>query len=91
MSAAVLPVAPANEAEASCLGLCQIHANSLWGRGDVQHAAACQQVCTPYAAPQWTGAGHLGWFKSEFGCNAWASFESMTSNASGLPPSQWGE
>ena len=67
ISDAVIPVAP-NGAEASCLGLCQIHSNSLWGRGDVGHAGACDQICTPYATPQWTGPSHLGWFKSEFGC-----------------------
>ena len=76
ISDAVIPVAPENELEDSCLGLCQIHGNSLWGRGDVGHAGECNQICTPYARPQWTGPSHLGWFKSEFGCEVCLSVPS---------------
>ena len=87
ISDTTMVVATSSHAEDTCLGLCGIHANSQWGRGDVSHAAACQHECTPYAVPQWTGPGHLGWFKSEFGQMAWSSFESMSAQ---LPPQQWG-
>ena len=86
LSDATMPVATTDRSQDSCLGLCGIHGNSLWHRGDVGHAAACQQVCTPYAVPQRTGPAHLGWFKSEFGCEVWSSFESMSAQ---LPPDQW--
>ena len=44
-------------------------------------------MCTPFAVPQWTGPGQLGWFKSEFGQTVWSSFESMSAQ---LPADQWG-
>ena len=87
LSDATMPVATTDRSQDTCLGLCGIHGNSLWHRGDVGHAAACQQVCTPYAVPQRTGPAHLGWFKSEFGCEVWSSFESISAQ---LPPEQWG-
>jgi hypothetical protein len=67
LSDATIPQATTGRAEDGCLGLCGIHANSAWGRGDSKAAAACQAVCVPYAVPQRTGPFELGWFKSEFG------------------------
>ena len=40
----------------------------------------------PTAVPVATGPGHIGWYKSEFGANAWSSFESM---AAQMPKEQW--
>ena len=45
-----------------------------------------QATCPWYAVPELTGPGHEGWFRSEFGCTAWSSFESMTAQ---LPSDQW--
>ena len=33
-----------------------------------------------------TGPQHVSWYKSEFGCVAWSSFESISAQ---LPPDQW--
>lgn len=41
----------------------------------------------PTAAPAWTGPGEEGWYRSEFGCVAWSSFESMSAQ---LPADQLG-
>ena len=41
----------------------------------------------PYAVPAYTGPGHEGWAKSEFGANSWPSFESVSAQ---LPQDQWG-
>ena len=64
-----MPVTTRSAVEDSCLGLCAIHANSDWGPlGPSRGPAECSSgVCTPFAVPQWTGPGQLGWFKSEFG------------------------
>lgn len=53
------------------------------------NGSACQddRACARYAVPALTGAGHIGWFRSEFGANSWPSFESISAN---LPPEQWG-
>ena len=40
----------------------------------------------PVAAPARTGPGSEGWYKSEFGCTVWPSFESISVQ---LPPDQW--
>jgi hypothetical protein len=39
------------------------------------------------AVPAWTGPGEQGWYRSEFGCVSWSSFESMSGQ---MPPDQWG-
>ena len=45
------------------------------------------QVCSWYASPDdHVGPGFVGWFRSEFGANAWSSFESM---AAQLPSDAW--
>lgn len=36
--------------------------------------------------PAVTGPAHMNWYKSEFGCVAWSSFESMSNQ---LPEDQW--
>jgi hypothetical protein len=84
ISDAVMGVAARGPVEEGCLGLCGLHSNSLNGRNP---ATECQGVCSPYVVPAWTGAGHAGTFTSEFGCNAWSSFESISAT---LPPDQWG-
>eukprot|EP01052_Picozoa_sp_SAG31_P017367 SAG31_NODE_1185_length_9494_cov_5.602980_4_plen_268_part_00 len=40
----------------------------------------------PALVPANLGAGEEGWYRSEFGCVSWSSFESMTSQ---MPPDQW--
>lgn len=45
----------------------------------------CQQDSPLQAVP--TGPSVQGWFKSEFGCSAWSSFESVSPL---IPPSEWG-
>ena len=40
----------------------------------------------PTAVPARTGPGEEGWYRSEFGCVAWSSFESMTAQ---MPEEQW--
>ena len=40
----------------------------------------------PTAVPARTGPGEEGWYRSEFGCVAWSSFESMTAQ---MPQTQW--
>ena len=40
----------------------------------------------PTAVPAWSGAQFQGWYRSEFGCTGWSSFESM---AGQMPPDQW--
>ena len=40
----------------------------------------------PQAVPAYTGPGHEGWAKSEFGANGWPSFEGISVQ---LPPDQW--
>jgi hypothetical protein len=44
-------------------------------------------VNDPTATPAWTGPGEEGWYRSEFGCVSWSSFESMSAT---LPRDQWG-
>ena len=44
------------------------------------------EVNVPTTAPAFTGPGHEGWYKSEFGCTVWPSFESI---ATQLPKDQW--
>ena len=46
--------------------------------GDVNH---------PTLVPAHIGQGEEGWYRSEFGCVAWSSFESMSGE---MPPDQWG-
>jgi len=59
--------------------------------GIVMPKAQAQQAVggtnDPTATPAWTGPGEEGWYRSEFGCVAWSSFESMTAQ---LPSDQWG-
>ena len=43
-------------------------------------------VNDPTAVPAQTGPGFEGWYKSEFGCVSWSSFESMTAE---MPEGQW--
>ena len=43
-------------------------------------------VNDPTAVPAQTGPGFEGWYKSEFGCVSWSSFESMTAE---MPEDQW--
>ena len=45
------------------------------------------EVNDPTAVPAWTGPGEEGWYRSEFGCVSWSSFESMSAQMS---PDQWG-
>ena len=45
------------------------------------------EVNDPTAVPAWTGPGEVGWYRSEFGCVSWSSFESMSAQ---LSPDQWG-
>jgi hypothetical protein len=40
----------------------------------------------PNAAPSLTGPQHESWFRSEFGCVGWSSFESISAQ---LPADQW--
>ena len=40
----------------------------------------------PTIAPANGGTGQEGWYKSEFGCNTWPSFESISTQ---LPQDQW--
>jgi hypothetical protein len=40
----------------------------------------------PTVVPQNFGAGEQGWYRSEFGCTGWSSFESM---AGQMPSGQW--
>ena len=40
----------------------------------------------PTLVPANLGAGEEGWYRSEFGCVAWSSFESMTAE---MPSSEW--
>jgi hypothetical protein len=44
------------------------------------------EMNTPTASPALTGPGAEGWYKSEFGCTVWPSFESI---ATQLPEKQW--
>lgn len=45
------------------------------------------KLCCWYATPdEQTGPGQVGWFRSEFGANAWSSFESMSAQ---LPQAEW--
>ena len=41
----------------------------------------------PTLVPAHVGPGEEGWFRSEFGCVAWSSFESMSGE---MPEDQWG-
>lgn len=43
-------------------------------------------VNDPTAIPALTGPGYEGWYKSEFGCVSWSSFESMSAD---MPQDQW--
>ena len=40
----------------------------------------------PTASPAYTGPAYEGWYKSEFGCTVWPSFESISAQ---LPKDQW--
>eukprot|EP01052_Picozoa_sp_SAG31_P009850 SAG31_NODE_527_length_14452_cov_4.274925_4_plen_1132_part_00 len=40
----------------------------------------------PTASPAYTGPAYEGWYKSEFGCTVWPSFESISAQ---LPKEQW--
>ena len=40
----------------------------------------------PQAVPAFTGAGHEGWARSEFGANSWPSFEGISAQ---LPREEW--
>jgi hypothetical protein len=53
--------------------------------GDVTGSFAVSMMSTiPH--PAVTGQGHMSWYKSEFGCVAYSSFESMSAQ---LPQDQW--
>ena len=41
----------------------------------------------PTLVPAHVGPGEEGWYRSEFGCVAWSSFESMSGE---MPEDQWG-
>lgn len=45
------------------------------------------EVNHPTLVPAHVGQGEEGWYRSEFGCVAWSSFESMSGE---MPPDQWG-
>lgn len=50
--------------------------------------AGCEgEVNHPTLVPAHVGQGEEGWYRSEFGCVAWSSFESMSGE---MPPDQWG-
>jgi hypothetical protein len=55
--------------------------------GSAPQPAVTGAVNTPTAVPAWTGPGEIGWYRSEFGCVSWSSFESMSGQ---MPPDQWG-
>eukprot|EP00040_Diaphanoeca_grandis_P031996 m.192725 g.192725 ORF g.192725 m.192725 type:complete len:1196 (-) comp32480_c0_seq1:201-3788(-) len=50
------------------------------------YVGPCDGVTVPSAVPQLTGPAHESWYKSEFGCVAWSSFESISAQ---LPQDQW--
>ena len=50
--------------------------------------AGCEgEINHPTLVPADVGQGEEGWYRSEFGCVAWSSFESMSGQ---MPPDQWG-
>jgi hypothetical protein len=44
------------------------------------------EINHPTLVPAHLGAGKEGWYRSEFGCVAWSSFESMSAE---MPSDQW--
>ena len=44
------------------------------------------EINHPTLVPAHIGAGEEGWYRSEFGCVSWSSFESMSAE---MPPDQW--
>ena len=49
----------------------------------LHHAA---EISPPTLVPANLGAGEEGWYRSEFGCVAWSSFESMSAE---MPSTEW--
>ena len=45
------------------------------------------EINHPTLVPANIGQGEEGWYRSEFGCVGWSSFESMSAE---MPPDQWG-